>query len=126
MSRQAWATKFETLYKGHAIIIDSQISATPDSDGPGPKRYELEYRVFPPGEVCLVPRTVSPPCPDRPDGFEAVTEAGHHVGDHVVFGARLASFHYDSEADQWVIGLGVQERRVDHVPQSTRNPGLAR
>ena len=105
MSRQAWATKFETLYKGHAIIIDSQISATPDSDGSGLKRYELEYRVFPPGESASF--RGQNPRHARIDltGFEAVTEAGHHVGDHVVFGARLASFHYDSDADEWVIGL---------------------
>ena len=104
-SPQAWATRFETLYKGHAIIIDSQISNTPDSNGPEPRRYELDYRVFPPGEAASF--RGQKPRHARIDltGFEAVTQAGHHVGDHVIFGARLASFQYDSDADEWVIGL---------------------
>jgi hypothetical protein len=104
-SPQAWATRFETLYKGHAIIIDSQISATPDSDGPEPKRYEIDYRVFPPGESASF--RGQNPRHARIDlsGFEAVTQAGNHVGDHVIFGARLASFRYDSDADVWLIGL---------------------
>src|SRR5205823_2632769 len=41
-SRQAWATKFDTLYKGHAVIIDAQLIATPDTEG---GRYDLDYRV---------------------------------------------------------------------------------
>ncbi len=104
-SPQAWASRFETIYKGHAIIINSQISNTPDSNGPEPRRYELDYRVFPPGEAASF--RGQKPRYARIDltGFETVTQAGHHVGDQVIFGARLASFHYDSDAEEWVIGL---------------------
>jgi hypothetical protein len=100
-SRQAWATRFDTLYKGHAVIIEAQIRSTPDTEA---RRYDLDYRVFPPGEQAAF--RDQNPRHARIDltGFEAVTPE-HKVGDHVVFGARLASFQFDADNDEWVIGL---------------------
>jgi hypothetical protein len=104
-SPQAWATRFETLYKGHAIIIDSYLTAMPHSTQGDSERFDLEYRVFPPGEIASF--RGQNPRHARIDltGFEAVTKGGHHVGDQVTFGARLAAFRYDSDAEEWVIGL---------------------
>jgi hypothetical protein len=103
---QTWATRFDNIYKGRAVIIDARIIATPES--PGSKRYELDYLVFPPGEGS----NFRDPAGGRPryaridlTGFEAITLAQPQVGNHVVFGARLASFQYDSDAEEWVIGL---------------------
>jgi hypothetical protein len=103
---QAWADRFDNLYKGRAVIIDARIIATPES--PGSKRYELDYLVFAPGEGS----NFRDPAGGRPryaridlTGFEAITLAQPQVGHHVVFGARLASFRYASDAEEWVIGL---------------------
>jgi len=103
---QSWATRFDNLYKGRAVIIDARIISTPESAGSS--RYGLDYLVFPPGEGS----NFRDPAGGRPryaridlTGFEAITLAQPQVGTHVVFGARLASFQYDSDAEEWVIGL---------------------
>ena len=92
--------------QGRAVIIDARMIASPESGGS--KRYELDYLVFPPGEGS----NFRDPAGGRPryaridlTGFEAITLAQPQVGTHVVFGARLASFQYDSDAEEWVIGL---------------------
>ena len=97
MSPQAWADRFDTLYKGRGVIIDATITATPDT--PGSNRYELDYLVFAPGQGAREQRYA------RIDltGFEAITQAGHKEGDQVLFGARLAAFQYDTEAQEWLI-----------------------
>ena len=46
-SSEAWASQFKTLYKGRSIIIDSWITATPESS---PDGYDILYRVLPPGQ----------------------------------------------------------------------------
>ena len=46
---QTWATRFDNLYKGRAVIIDARIIASPESGGS--QRYELDYLVFPPGRA---------------------------------------------------------------------------
>lgn len=103
---QAWTTRFDNIYKGRAVIIDARLIATPESSDAG--RYELDYLVFPPGEGS----NFRDPAGGHPRyaridlaGFEAITLAQPPVGTHVVFGARLASFRYDSGAEEWVIGL---------------------
>ena len=45
---QAWADRFDTLYKGRAVVIDATITATPDT--PGSNRYELDYLVLAAGQ----------------------------------------------------------------------------
>ncbi len=47
-SPQAWSDRFETMYKGRAVIIDARITATPDTAGSN--RYELDYVVLPAGQ----------------------------------------------------------------------------
>jgi hypothetical protein len=102
-SPKAWESRFETLYKGRAVIIQARISGTPESTGL--KRYEIDYLVFPGGEASNFGE--KPPRYARIDltGFEAITLIQPHIGDHVLFGARLASFQFDSEAREWVIGF---------------------
>ena len=47
-SPQAWADRFDTMYKGRAVVIDATITATPDT--PGSNRYELDYLVLAAGQ----------------------------------------------------------------------------
>ncbi len=102
-----WESKFDTLYKGRAIVIDSIIKEAPE---PGPSsRYMLEYVVFPPGGATNFTEGRDA----RPDrfalidlkGFELFDLARPQKGDHVSFGARLASFQPDPSHDFWWIGL---------------------
>jgi hypothetical protein len=99
----SWSSRFETLYKGRSIIIDSWIAAEPDpSAGSG---YDIEYRVLPPGQ----PSNFVEGGGSRPDrvgridliGFKLLELAQLHVGEPVKFGAKLASFK--RERDEWVI-----------------------
>ncbi len=96
-SPQAWAARFNTLYKGRAVIIEAVITATPDTAGS--HRYELDYLVLAAGQGAREQRYA------RIDltGFEAITMVEHQEGDHVVFGGRLAAFEYDSETQEWMI-----------------------
>ena len=96
-SPQAWADKFDTMYKGRAVLIDATITATPDTAGSS--RYELDYLVLAAGQGAREDRYA------RIDltGFEVITLAGHKEGDQVVFGARLAAFQYDAEDKEWRI-----------------------
>ncbi len=103
----AWSSQFKTLYKGRSIIIDSWVTAKPDS-APG-SGYEILYRVLPPGQ----PSNFVEGGGSRPDrrgridltGFKLFELADPSVGDQVIFGARLASFDYDRESNEWVIRL---------------------
>jgi hypothetical protein len=99
MTRQAWDARFFDVYKGRAVIIDATITATPEQGGKG--RYEIDYLVLTPGEGTKEQRFA------RIDltGFEAITLAGHKVGDPVVFGAVLSGFEFDVDAGNWVIRL---------------------
>jgi hypothetical protein len=94
-----WATQFARLYKGRSIVVDAHLVNVRDGQGNG--RYELDHVVFPPGES------------DRPrskaridlKGFALVETIKPQVGDRMLFGARLASFQFDLEGEEWVIGL---------------------
>jgi hypothetical protein len=98
-SPQAWSDRFDTMYKGRAVIIDATITATPETSGSN--RYDLDYLVLPAGQGSRGERYA------RIDltGLEAITLAGHKEGDHVIFGSRLAAFHYDAESKEWLIRL---------------------
>jgi hypothetical protein len=101
-----WATRFDTLYKGRSILIDSQIAAEPEPGGSS--AYVLAYRVFPPGEASdfREPRATSKPYADIDlAGFELFELARPKVGHQVTFGAKLASLRYEGEGDRWVVGL---------------------
>ena len=82
------------------MILDTYVTAVPDRLGEG--RYELEYRIFPPGGDGGPPRSVG-----RIDttGFRLLDMIKPKVGDRVTFGARLASFRFDAEGEQWLVGL---------------------
>ena len=102
-----WASKFKTLYQGRAILIDTIIS-----DEPGPERssrYRIEYVVFPPGGTSTFNEQKDAP-PDRfgvidLTGFQLFELARPRKGDHVTFGARLASFQPDATHKFWLVGL---------------------
>jgi hypothetical protein len=93
-----WPRQFATLYKGRSIVVDAHIIATPETLGQ--PRYELDYQVLPDGEgkplrVARIDTT----------GFQLFALAGPKVGDQVTFGARLAAFTYDDQAQEWRIAL---------------------
>ncbi|MFO0893041.1 MAG: hypothetical protein U0790_28380 [Isosphaeraceae bacterium] len=94
---QEWANRFDDLYKGRSVIVQATIVATPASGVAG--RYELDYVVLPPGEGAGERRFARLDISD----LQAITLAQPKVGDHVVFGARLASFAYDSDRESFVI-----------------------
>jgi hypothetical protein len=93
-----WPGRFITLYKGRSIIVDAHIIATPEAAGQ--PRYELDYQVLPDGEGKLLRIA-------RIDttGFRLFENTKPHVGDQVTFGARLASFTFDDQTQEWRIGL---------------------
>jgi hypothetical protein len=103
----AWETRFDTLYKGRSIFIDSWITFEPSQGSAEP--YEILYRVLPPGEASNF-RDGKNARPDRVcsidlTGFQLFELARPSAGNRVIFGARLAAFKYDSAKDAWVIRL---------------------
>jgi hypothetical protein len=102
---ETWATRFDTLYKGRSVFIQSRIRAIPQ----GSSGYQLWYRVFSPGEAST-PRDGGMPRADRfadidLAGFELLELARIAVDRDVCFGARIASFRYDSDQKHWVVRL---------------------
>ncbi len=96
---QEWASTFTTLYKGRAILIDAYITSVPD----GSQRlgHGLDYRIFQEGEGGRPMRV------GRIDttGFRIFELSQPKVGDHVQFGAQLASFTFDPVTEEWRVGL---------------------
>ncbi len=70
-------------------------------DGRGNGRYELEYRIFRPGEA------------DRPQSVGRIDTTGFRLlelqkprkDDHLIFGARLASFRFDVDREEWLVAF---------------------
>lgn len=93
-----WSTRFDTLYRGRAVILDAHVAAVPDPLGNG--HYELDYRIFREGEG--VPRSLG-----RVDTSDLALIAllKPRVGDRITLGARLASFRYDDQRNEWLVGL---------------------
>jgi hypothetical protein len=106
-SPDVWRSRVDALYKGQYVIFDTHILAQP-VPGKSPA-YELEYVVFPLGEASSFRRTdlAKPERSGRIDltGFELFELPRRQVGDQVTFGAKLASFEYDGDADRWLIRL---------------------
>ena len=103
---EAWASRFETLYQGRAILIDSHIEAAPEPGGSS--SYLLSYRVFPPGEASNFLNNAAPPeryAEIDLTGFELFELTPPAVGARVIFGARLASLRYESQSDRWIVRL---------------------
>jgi DNA-directed RNA polymerase subunit RPC12/RpoP len=99
----AWPSRFETLYRGRSILIDSIVVAVPD--GSDSSKFELAVRILPPGEAANRE--------GRPErygvfdlsGFQLFEQAPPAVGERKIFGARLESFAYDLRSDRWVVRL---------------------
>lgn len=104
-SPDAWASQFGGAYKGRGIVFDTKIQAAPDGAS---KRYEIEYVVMPANDVSSFREGgARPERLARIDlrGFELFELAGPKVGDHVVFGGRLAAMEYDAVERGWVVRL---------------------
>jgi hypothetical protein len=96
---QAWASRFDDLYKGRSVIIDATITATPESS---PKnRHEIDYVVLAPGEGNPKERRATIDL----TGVDAISNAHPNKGDHVTFGACLESFQFDVESGEWRIRM---------------------
>ncbi|GIW88769.1 MAG: hypothetical protein KatS3mg108_3093 [Isosphaeraceae bacterium] len=92
-----WTSRFETLYKGRSLIIDTTIEGLPPP-GASPGAYGLAYRV-------LSGRGPRPARVGRLDlnGFHLFEDQKLAPGDPVLFGARLASIRLQDT--EWLIGL---------------------
>lgn len=105
--KASWESKFETLYKGRAIVIDSIIKDEPTAGASS--RYLLEYVILPPGGATNFTEGRDA----RPDTFGLIDLEGFRLfelapprkGEHVTFGARLASFEPDPSHDFWWVRL---------------------
>jgi hypothetical protein len=96
-SPQNWTSQFDNLYRGRSVILDAHVIATPE-DGTA-HRYELDYVVLPAGDGTSTPRHA------RIDlgGLKLLELTPPKVGDRLVFGARLAAFEFDTDAEEWVV-----------------------
>jgi hypothetical protein len=99
----SWASRFDTVYKGRSIFVDSIQTAVPD--GTPSSRYELLLRILPPGEATK--RDGRPALYGVIDltGFQLLEMAARPLGERVIFGARLKSFAYEDNAESWVVRL---------------------
>jgi DNA-directed RNA polymerase subunit RPC12/RpoP len=104
-----WPSKFNNLYKGRTILIDSVITEVPGSGSSS--GYVVEYVIVPPGGTNNFADVRDAP-PDRWglidfEGFKLFELSPPRKGDHVTFGARLASFNIDTTGTVtvWRIGL---------------------
>jgi hypothetical protein len=102
-----WATRFADLYKNRSVIIDSWIASAPE---PGKGAYDISYKVFPSGGAAQFGDSQNIVPPERMAiidlaDFQLLELSGRKVDEQVTFGARLASFTYDSTRELWVIRL---------------------
>ncbi len=97
---EAWASRFDTLYKGRSILVDALVIAAPD-EASGRPRYELDYRIVQDGEAERPPRVGQVDT----SGLRIFELARPKVGARVQFGARLASFAFDKASETWLVGL---------------------
>ncbi|GAC1463288.1 MAG: hypothetical protein NVSMB9_00590 [Isosphaeraceae bacterium] len=95
---KAWTERFNLFYRGRSVIIDAHLASVPDSTGNG--RYELDYQIFRAGEG-------TPASSARIDtsGLRHLDTIKPKVGDEIIFGARLASFHFDRGRGEWLVGF---------------------
>jgi hypothetical protein len=103
LDTDTWESKFQSLYKGRSIIVDTIVVAAPD--GTSASKFELALRILPPGEA-----NNREGRPDRYgefdlSGFQLFELARPDVGNRVVFGAKLESFKYDEESGRWLVRL---------------------
>lgn len=94
-----WTRQFDRIYKGRSVIFDARVTSV--RGGPGQGRYEIDYQVFRPGEGAR------PASQARIDlkGLALVETLKPRIGDRLTFGARLASFTFDTDENGWRVGL---------------------
>lgn len=115
---ERWTSRFDTLYRGRSLIIDTTIEATPPA-GAEPGQYSLSYRV-------LLGRGPRPARSGRIDlaGFRLFNDQKLAPGDPVLFGARLAGVVLDGR--EWLIRLesdsGVLITRFDALQRADWDP----
>jgi DNA-directed RNA polymerase subunit RPC12/RpoP len=102
LGKEARESKFDTLYKGRSIFVDTIVTAAPD--GTDSSKYELAFRILPPGEAGNREGR-----PDREGVFDLtgfkLFEHGLEVGSRVIFGAKLESLEYDEDLKLWKFRL---------------------
>ncbi len=99
-SEAVWSKRFNTLYKGQSIIVETRITAVPDPDVPG-SAYRIDFPII------LFGGTIEPAGKGRIDltGFRLFELEKPAKGEDKVFGARLESMRFDKEKGEWLIGL---------------------
>ncbi len=99
-----WESEFDKLYKGRSIFIDSVITEVPD--GTNSSRFELQFRILPPGVANSFRDRGEPDLIGEIDltGFKLFEKV--ELGNQVIFGARLLSFKPDKSDDKkWLVRL---------------------
>lgn len=98
-----WPRQFDALYKGKAIIIEAEVTAVPGADGHG--EYDLNYRIFPSGEGDLQRRRDVRVGRLDLGNFKLFHDLQPKQRTAIAFGARLRSFAFDPERNEWLVGL---------------------
>jgi hypothetical protein len=104
---QSWDNRFKAFYAGHSVLIDARVTAIPPEEGDG--AYEIDYLILPSGVPGRFAEngTVKPDWIGRIDlsNLTLFRQIQPSVGDHIVFGATLASCGFDSKTETWTVGF---------------------
>lgn len=99
----AWPREFATYYKGRAVVVQAEVTAVP-GEGQA-SEYDLDYRILPNGEGDLGRRRDLRIGRFDLSRFKLIHDLKPKKGTQLAFGARLASFTFDPERGEWLIGL---------------------
>ena len=115
-----WSSHFAGYYKGRSIILETAISAVPESNKPG-STYQIGYRVY-------TGRGPLPKDRGRVDlkGFRLFELATPKVGEQKIFGARMASLEYDLVDKEWVLTLEPESGVFMTHPRALQSIGWPR
>lgn len=93
-----WPRRFESLYRGQAILLETNITQAPLKSGEGV--FAVDYRVF-------VGRAAKPSRVGTIDlkGFKLFEQTQPEIGRKVLFGGRLSAVTLDEATNQWMIQL---------------------
>ena len=105
---EAWASKFDPLYKGRSYIFDTPGRGR--ADGRGLRGLTRSITWSSPRARRAASAMAAWPRPDRfahidLTGFELFELAHPAKGNSVTFGAKLASFRFDNDKNHWVVQL---------------------
>ena len=95
----AWPAHFDAIYKGQSVVFEDDVSAVPNLTEPGTS-YKISYQILYGGETKAAGR-------GRVDlrGFKLFEQTSPKVGDHKVFGARLAAISFDADSGDWLVSF---------------------